>query len=241
MSDLTYSIYSIDAAPIDSTLLHDGAQTVRLLAVTPKNRKLDVKRSRCSNCENPKIPILYLPRRPTLHPTIIRRISEAVTPKMLILWRMSLLSSRLAYRRRRCQNFNETDRKEGFCRESSTSSSTSQNPNNKRASTLTLAPISNAVRPYAMMQFGATSLEKTIFKKCYVTDGNINLLGLDWIDELNLIQFPDENETCQTLNLELPNAENLVRGCDQYLYVVEIPYPSIHIQSLKPNSPRTLL
>ncbi|KAM3186821.1 hypothetical protein ACTXT7_003544 [Hymenolepis weldensis] len=50
------------------------------------------------------------------------------------------------------------------------------------------------------MQCQATFLEKTIFKKCYVTARNINLMGLDWIDELNLIQFPDENETCQTLS-----------------------------------------
>ncbi|VUZ54648.1 unnamed protein product, partial [Hymenolepis diminuta] len=56
--------------------------------------------------------------------TIIRRISEAVTPKMPILWRM-LLSSRLSYRRCRWQNSNENGHKEGFCRESSTSSSTS--------------------------------------------------------------------------------------------------------------------
>ncbi|VUZ55023.1 unnamed protein product [Hymenolepis diminuta] len=49
-----------------------------------------------------------------------------------ILWRMSL-SSRLAYRRRHCQNCNENGHKGGFCRESSTSSSTRQSPNNKRA------------------------------------------------------------------------------------------------------------
>ncbi|VUZ49935.1 unnamed protein product [Hymenolepis diminuta] len=54
-----------------------------------------------SNGKNPKIPIIYRPRRPTLHPITIRRILEAVTPKIPILWRISL-SSRLAYGRRRC-------------------------------------------------------------------------------------------------------------------------------------------
>ncbi|KAM3187839.1 hypothetical protein ACTXT7_001435 [Hymenolepis weldensis] len=42
-------------------------------------------------------------------------------------------------------------------------------------------------------------------------------MGLDWIDELNLILFPDENETCQTPTLEPTNAENLVRGCNRCL------------------------
>ncbi|VUZ51237.1 unnamed protein product [Hymenolepis diminuta] len=32
----------------------------------------------------------------------------------------------------------------------------------------------------------------------YVTDRNINFVGLDRIDELNLIQYPDENDTCKT-------------------------------------------
>ncbi|KAM3184643.1 hypothetical protein ACTXT7_007952 [Hymenolepis weldensis] len=69
------------------------------------------------------------------------------------------------------------------------------------------------------MRCGATFLEKTIFKECYVTDRKINLVGLDWIDELNLIQLPDENETCQTPSLEPKNAENLVRGCRHNLHV----------------------
>ncbi|VUZ46787.1 unnamed protein product [Hymenolepis diminuta] len=55
---------------------------------------------------------------------------------MPILWRMSL-SSRLAYRRRRCQNCNENGHKKDFYRESSMSSSTRQNSNNKRALTQT--------------------------------------------------------------------------------------------------------
>ncbi|KAM3175025.1 hypothetical protein ACTXT7_009357 [Hymenolepis weldensis] len=62
-----------------------------------------------------------------------------------------------------------------------------------------------------------------------------------WIDELNLTQFPEENETHQTSTLEPTNVENLVRGCNQCLHVAEIPHPSIHIQSPKPNSPRTQL
>ncbi|VDL58748.1 unnamed protein product [Hymenolepis diminuta] len=34
------------------------------------------------------------------------------------------------------------------------------------------------------MRCEATLLEKTIFKHCYFTDGSINLMCLDWIDEL---------------------------------------------------------
>ncbi|KAM3186911.1 hypothetical protein ACTXT7_003378 [Hymenolepis weldensis] len=41
--------------------------------------------------------------------------AKAVPLKMLILWRTSL-SSRLPYRRHRCQNCNEGDHKEGLCR-----------------------------------------------------------------------------------------------------------------------------
>ncbi|KAM3172936.1 hypothetical protein ACTXT7_013524 [Hymenolepis weldensis] len=48
--------------------------------------------------------------------------------------------------------------------------------------------------------------------KCYLAGRSVNLVGLDWIDELNLIQFPDENETCQTPTLEPTNAENLLGG-----------------------------
>ncbi|KAM3179262.1 hypothetical protein ACTXT7_000935 [Hymenolepis weldensis] len=105
----------------------------------------------------------------------------------------------------------------------------------------TLALVSNAVQLYVSMRYEATFLEKTIFKECGVTDRNINLVGLDWIDEFNLIQFPDEKETCQTSTLEPTNAENLVRGCNQCLHVAEIPHPSIYIQSPKSDSPRTQL
>ncbi|KAM3170964.1 hypothetical protein ACTXT7_017559 [Hymenolepis weldensis] len=79
------------------------------------------------------------------------------------------------------------------------------------------------------MRCEAIFLEKTMFKECCVTDGNINLVGLDWIDELNLIQLPDENETCQTPTLEPSNADNLVRGCNQRLHAAEIPHLPIHI------------
>ncbi|VUZ39854.1 unnamed protein product [Hymenolepis diminuta] len=46
----------------------------------------------------------------------IRRISEAVTFKILILWRISL-SSRQPYRRCHCQNCNDNGHKVGFCQE----------------------------------------------------------------------------------------------------------------------------
>ncbi|VDL58388.1 unnamed protein product [Hymenolepis diminuta] len=90
------------------------------------------------------------------------------------------------------------------------------------------------------MRCETTFLEK-VFKEYYVTGRNINLMSLDWIDELNFIQFPDENETCQILALEPTNVENLVRRCNQCLLVAKIPHPSIHIQSPKPDSPRTQL
>ncbi|KAM3183007.1 hypothetical protein ACTXT7_011196 [Hymenolepis weldensis] len=35
-------------------------------------------------------------------------------------------------------------------------------------------------------------------------DQNINLLDLVWIDEFNLIQFPEENEACRFQNQILP-------------------------------------
>ncbi|VUZ49991.1 unnamed protein product [Hymenolepis diminuta] len=66
------------------------------------------------------------------------------------------------------------------------------------------------------MRWQAVFLEETIFKECYVT--NINLTDLDWIYELNLIHFSDENETRKTPTLEPTNAENLVRGCNQCLH-----------------------
>ncbi|VUZ51764.1 unnamed protein product, partial [Hymenolepis diminuta] len=71
-------------------------------------------------------PIIYRPKGSTPHPTIIRPISEAVTPKISTLWRKSL-SSRLPYRRHRRQNCDENSHKEGFYGESSTSSSMRQN------------------------------------------------------------------------------------------------------------------
>ncbi|VDL61674.1 unnamed protein product [Hymenolepis diminuta] len=80
--------------------------------------------------------------------------------------------------------------------------------------------------------------EKATFKECYVTDRNINLMDLDRINELNLVQSPDENDICKTPTLEPSNAENLVTGCSQCLHVAEIPRLSIHIQSQKPDSPR---
>ncbi|KAM3175956.1 hypothetical protein ACTXT7_007474 [Hymenolepis weldensis] len=75
--------------------------------------------------------------------------------------------------------------------------------------------ISDAECPYGSMRCEATFLEKAISKVSYVADRNINLVGLDWIDELNYIQFPDENKNCRTPILEPTNAENLVGGCNQ--------------------------
>ncbi|KAM3187911.1 hypothetical protein ACTXT7_001317 [Hymenolepis weldensis] len=71
---------------------------------------------------------------PTHHPTIIRRKSEVVTPKMLIL-RWTSSSSRLPFRRRRYQSCNDNCHKEDFYRESSMNGSTRQNPYYKRALT----------------------------------------------------------------------------------------------------------
>ncbi|KAM3174036.1 hypothetical protein ACTXT7_011356 [Hymenolepis weldensis] len=182
--------------------------------------------------------IIYPPKGFTPHPTLIRRISGAVTPKVPIL-RGTLLSTRLKFRRRRCQNGNENSHKEGFYRESSTNSSTRQNSSNKRVLTQTTQrygsfvnvnsrkylnlsindipselQIDTAVRFYLSMRCGATFLEKTTFKECYVTDQNISLVNPDWVDELNLIRLLDEKNTSQSLTLEPTNAKNLVRGCN---------------------------
>ncbi|VDL18839.1 unnamed protein product [Hymenolepis diminuta] len=45
-------------------------------------------------------------------------------------------------------------------------------------------------------------------KRCYVPDRTINLVSLDWIDDLEL-------SSSQTPTLEPINAENLVRGCNR--------------------------
>ncbi|KAM3180262.1 hypothetical protein ACTXT7_016629, partial [Hymenolepis weldensis] len=87
----------------------------------------------------------------------------------------------------------------------------------------TPAPISNAMRLYVSMRCEATFQQKAIFKECYVTNRNINPVGLDWMDELNLIQFLDENEICQTPILEPVSAENLVGGCNQCLHCCRDP------------------
>ncbi|VUZ53601.1 unnamed protein product [Hymenolepis diminuta] len=55
---------------------------------------------------------------------------------MPILWRTSL-SSGLPYRRRHCQNCNDDGHKKDFYRESSTNSSTRQNPKKRRPLTQT--------------------------------------------------------------------------------------------------------
>ncbi|VUZ55388.1 unnamed protein product [Hymenolepis diminuta] len=73
------------------------------------------------------------------------------------------------------------------------------------------------------MRCEATFPEGAISKVSYVADRNINLVGLDWIDELNYIQFPDKNEICRTPTLEPTNTENLVGGCNQCLHVSAVP------------------
>ncbi|KAM3175750.1 hypothetical protein ACTXT7_007897 [Hymenolepis weldensis] len=91
----------------------------------------------------------------------IQRIAEAITPEMRIL-RGTLLSLRLPYRRHCSQNCNENGYKEGFCRESSTNSSTRKKLNNKRSVNSdgtelwyikTLIPISNAMLLDAMQGY----------------------------------------------------------------------------------------
>ncbi|VDL37930.1 unnamed protein product [Hymenolepis diminuta] len=157
---------------------------------------------------------------------------------MPILRRTSL-SSRLPYRRRCCQNCNDNGHKEGFY-EQFNEAEPEQQESIKSDEAELWSALANTVQIYASMRCEATSLEKGIFKECYVRDRNMNLMGLDWIDELNLIPFPDENESCQTPSLKSTNAENLVRGCKQCLHVVEIPHPPFRIQSPEPDSPRTL-
>ncbi|KAM3184662.1 hypothetical protein ACTXT7_007917 [Hymenolepis weldensis] len=102
---------------------------IRLRNLSLLDKKPDVKKSR-------RRPESAVGLGPTSHPTLIRRMSEAVTLQMLILQRTSS-SSRLPYRRRHYQNCNDNGHKEDFYRESSTNSSTGQNPNNKRALTQT--------------------------------------------------------------------------------------------------------
>lgn len=85
----------------------------------------------------------------------------------------------------------------------------------------------DAVRLYGSMWCEAPFEEETISEVCYVRDRNSNLAGLDWIDELNLMEFPDENETYQTPILEPTSGMNLVRECNQYLHVAKIPHPTI--------------
>ncbi|VDL57362.1 unnamed protein product [Hymenolepis diminuta] len=98
-----------------------GVQSTRQLAL----ERVDI----ISTTETPETetPIIYRPRRLSSLPTLIRLISESVTPKMPILWR-TRLSSRLPFRRRRCQNSKSNGHKEVFYRESSASSSKRQNP-----------------------------------------------------------------------------------------------------------------
>ncbi|VUZ51394.1 unnamed protein product [Hymenolepis diminuta] len=80
------------------------------------------------------------------------------------------------------------------------------------------------------MWYGATFLEKTIFRECYVVDRNIDLAGLDWIGELNLTQFLDENDACQTPSLKPTNKENLMRRATSvYMLPKSLPSRGNHI------------
>ncbi|VDL63123.1 unnamed protein product [Hymenolepis diminuta] len=76
---------------------------------------------------------------------------------------------------------------------------------------------------------------------CYATDRNFDLVSLYWIDEPNLIQFPDENETRQVLTLKPTNGDNLVRACNLCLHVAEITHPTIPIHLSKQDSLSTQL
>ncbi|KAM3178382.1 hypothetical protein ACTXT7_002667 [Hymenolepis weldensis] len=55
-----------------------------------------------------------------------------------------------------------------------------------------------AMRLYVSMRCEATFLGKTISKECYIADRNINLVSLNWIDELNPTQFTDEKNLPDT-------------------------------------------
>ncbi|VUZ51788.1 unnamed protein product [Hymenolepis diminuta] len=91
------------------------------------------------------------------------------------------------------------------------------------------------------MRCEATFLEKRSFRKCYVTDRNINFAGLGWIDELNIIQFPDESQACQTPTLEPTDAEILTAFASKskadptmiYLASCSLPPPK------NPETPKT--
>ncbi|VUZ52943.1 unnamed protein product [Hymenolepis diminuta] len=98
----------------------------------------------------------------------------------------------------RCQNCNENGHKEGPYRESSTSSSTRQNPNNKNFNSdeaklwLTMAPIPSTFPTQMTLRESTDGCDaKTIFMVYYVENRNINLVVLYWIDELNLSYFPN--------------------------------------------------
>ncbi|KAM3171805.1 hypothetical protein ACTXT7_015865 [Hymenolepis weldensis] len=79
--------------------------------------------------------------------------------------------------------------------------------------------------------------EEEVFKEFYVTDRNINLVSLDLSSTLSSSKTKDE--TCLTPTLEPMNAENLVRGCIQYLHVSEVPHSAISTQLSKSDSART--
>ncbi|KAM3174193.1 hypothetical protein ACTXT7_011023 [Hymenolepis weldensis] len=62
------------------------------------------------------------------------------------------------------------------------------------------------------MRCGPSFLEKTIFKECYVTDRNINLMGPDWIDELNLIHSvtPEQHLIPDVVQRSEGNDQNII-------------------------------
>ncbi|KAM3180670.1 hypothetical protein ACTXT7_015842 [Hymenolepis weldensis] len=73
------------------------------------------------------------------------------------------------------------------------------------------------------MRVLTTFQKKTISKECHFACRIISLVVPAWIDELNLTQFLDGNDTCQTPTVEPTNAENLVRGYSQCYQDAEIP------------------
>ncbi|KAM3178837.1 hypothetical protein ACTXT7_001731 [Hymenolepis weldensis] len=163
---------------------HDEIQ-LRHLSLLDK--KPDVKKSR-------RRPKSARGLEPTPHPTIIRRISKAATLKMPILQRTSL-SSRLPYRICRCQNCNDNGHEEDFHRESSMNSSARRNPNNKGALTQMEQSYGRHWLQYLMLCNSTYRCDARLYSQRRRSSGsatlqieNINQMGLDWIDELNLIQ-----------------------------------------------------
>ncbi|VUZ48254.1 unnamed protein product [Hymenolepis diminuta] len=82
--------------------------------------------------------------------------------------------------------------------------------------------------------------KKSFYRESSMTTSSMqNLDNKRAIDEFNPIHFPDENETYKAPASKHASAKNLVRGRNQCLHFSEIPHPSTHIQSSKPDSAMT--